>query len=188
MLKLIIFTIAIISIRSVFNLSSLDLCYSNGDSECKGNYSYYCTADICSLNMEKCNKYKIHRKSYIFRDFYPLIKFYKEIKRCNLNETIDLNKYCLNRHDCLHSKKLIINEITIKNEIKQIDCKCPDDFKYECNRNYCTNDLDSCKMVQSLERNKIKTCGNKITTVIQKKFKHKIKNNINKMKNNTVYQ
>jgi len=81
MLKLIIFTIAIISIRSVFNLSSLDLCYSNGDSECKGNYSYYCTTDICSLNMEKCNKYKIHRKSYIFRDFYPLIKFYKEIKR-----------------------------------------------------------------------------------------------------------
>ena len=96
-------------------MSSLDLCYSNRDSACKGNYSFYCTTDICSLNIEKCNKYKIHRKSYIFRDFYPLIKFYKEIKRCDLNETIDLNKFCLNRHDCLQSNKLIINEITIKN-------------------------------------------------------------------------
>ena len=41
-------------------------------------------------------------------------------------------------------------------------------------------------MIQKLEENKIKNCGNKKITVIQKKFKQKIKNNINKMKNNTV--
>ena len=163
--------IVIISLRSVLSLDSKNLCYLIKDLECKGNNSYHCSKSICSLNKETCNKYNRQRRSFLFRSLVPLIEFYKEIKQCDTNETIiDLNKYCLNRHDCLESNQLVVYGITIKNEIKKVDCKCQGDFKYKCNENYCTNDLDSCKMIYRLEQNKVKDCTNrKIYTVIQKK-------------------
>lgn len=176
MLKLIItLTIkTILIIRSVLSLNSANLCYSIKDSECKGNFSYQCGKDMCSLNKEICNKYKRYSHSFAFRSFIPLIQFHKEIKRCDyyLNETrIDFNKYyCLNRNDCLESNKLIINGITFKNELKKIDCKCHSDFEYKCNRNYCAKDFDSCKMIQILKNIKIKNCKNrKLRSVIQYK-------------------
>jgi hypothetical protein len=178
MLKLIIFIIifTIISLRSVISFNSTDFCYSIKNSKCnKLNYTYHCAKNMCSLNAEKCNKYNRHRRSFVFRSLIPLIEFNKEIKRCDdyLNEnTIDLNKYCLNRRDCLESNQLVVYGITIKNEIKKVDCRCQGDFKYQCNENYCTNDLDSCKMVQKLEKNniKIKDCSNrKMFKVIQNK-------------------
>ena len=103
----------------------------------------------------------------------PLIQFQKEIKQCNeITDQIDLNKYCLNRHDCLESNQLVVYGITIKNEIKKVDCKCKGDFKYECNRNYCTNNLDSCEIINHklLDQIKVKDCDNrKIHTVIKRK-------------------
>jgi hypothetical protein len=108
-----------------------------------------------------------------------LIQFHKEIKRCGFNnETkIDLNNYCLNRHDCLETKKTIVNDITLRYERKQVDCKCQGDFKHQCNRDYCAKDLASCdQMAQKLDhqKNKIMDCGNrKSYTEIQRKGRSK---------------
>jgi len=167
MLNLIITIVIIIKIDSILSLNSADLCYSIKDSDCKRNYSYNCGKSMCSLNKETCKQYKRHKRSFIFRSLKPLIQFHKEIKKCDFNETIDLdnnnNKYCLNRHDCLEANILVVYGIVLKNELKKIDCKCKINFKYECNRDYCTNDLDSCKMIQKLEKNNIKNCDNKKT-------------------------
>jgi len=101
------------------------------------------------------------------------------LKACDLieSEIIDLNsKFCLNRHDCLETSKLVIYGITVKNEIKQVDCKCKGDMKYECNRNYCTNNLDSCEIINHklLNQIKVKDCDNtKIHTVIIRKGRSK---------------
>ena len=75
MLKLIITLtiITILIIRSVLSLNSANLCYSITDSECKGNFSYQCGKDMCSLNKEICNKYNftydelVHRVSNYFK-------------------------------------------------------------------------------------------------------------------------
>ena len=171
--------ITIASIGPVFNLNSTDLCYSQKDSTCRGNYSYQCAKDLCSFNKESCERYNQHKRSFIFRSLFPLIQFQKNIKICELieSEIIDLNnKFCLNRHDCLETSKLVVYGVTVKNEIKKVDCKCKGDFKYECNRNYCTNNLDSCQIINHklLDQIKVKDCNNrKIHTVIKRKGRSK---------------
>ncbi len=180
MLKLTMITaILIASIGLVFNLNSTDLCYSQKDSLCRGNHSYQCGKHFCSFDKETCESYNKHKRSFVFRSLFPLIQFQKEIKACDLieSEIIDLNsKFCLNRHDCLETSKLVIYGITVKNEIKQVDCKCKGDMKYECNRNYCTNNLDSCEIINHklLNQIKVKDCDNtKIHTVIIRKGRSK---------------
>ena len=110
MLKLEVILVIIIGlIGPVFNLNSTDLCYSTKLSACKGNYSYQCAIDICSLNKEACDNYNKHKRSYTFRSLHPLIKFQKEIKLCEFIKSksgIDLKKYCLNRNDCFEANKL----------------------------------------------------------------------------------
>ena len=172
---IIILTILIGSIGLVFNLNSTDLCYSTKDLVCKRSFSYKCSKDLCSLNKKTCDEYNRKKRSFIFRSFLPLIQFQKEIKQCNeTTDQIDLNKYCLNRHDCLVTNKLVVYGITLKNEIKQVDCICHGSFKFQCNRNYCTNDFDSCEMIQKLDKIPVKDCANrKIQTVIKRKGRRK---------------
>jgi hypothetical protein len=175
MLKLTILLVIIIGlIGPVFSLNSTDLCYSTKYSACKGNHSYQCAIDVCSLNKEACDNYNKHKRSYTFRSLHPLIKFQKEIKLCEFIKSesgVDLNKYCLNRNDCFETNKLVVYGITVKNEVKQVDCKCQGEFKYQCNRNYCANDSDSCEFIHKLNQiNKVKDCNNKkIHTVIHRK-------------------
>ena len=168
MSKLIILTITVIIIESVLSTDPTDLCLTTKDVECKGSHNYQCSKDLCSLNEETCMLYNRYRRSFVFRSLKRLIQFKKEIKECEMNETIiDLNNYCLNRHDCLETKKLIVNDITLRFERKQVDCKCQGDFKHQCNNDYCAKDLDSCKMIQKLDqRNKIKDCGKRKSLVL----------------------
>ena len=60
------------------------------------------------------------------------------------------------------------------NETKQVDCICHGSFKYQCNRNYCTNDFDSCEMIQKLDKIQVKDWANrKIQTLIKRKGRRK---------------
>ena len=153
-----------------------DFCQKNElmNEKCFGKYKIQCeTKSICTNNKKYCEIFDLksnlsNKKVIGNKEKYLRIVNYhrKTIPKCK-DYT---NKYCLNRHDCLESNQLVVFGITIKNEIKKVDCKCQGDFKYKCNENYCTNDLDSCKMIYRLEQNKVKDCTNrKIYTVIQKK-------------------
>ena len=178
--------VILVSVNSLFSIDPSNLCYLTGNSECKRNYNYKCFKDLCSLNRTTCDLYSKYRMTFFYRSLDPLEKFQKKIKRCGLNEAekkIDLNNYCLNRHDCLETKKLIVNDITLKYERKQVDCKCQAEFKYQCDSDYCSKDLASCKMIQKLDpqRNKIKDCGNsKSYRLIQRKGSSKIKHRFGK--------
>ena len=160
MLNLNIFLI-ILSIESILSLYSTDLCYSTSESVCNNiNHNYYCSKNVCSLNKETCNNYSNRVRSFFnFHSFHLLIKLKKEIKHCSSYESLDLNKYCLNSHDCIQTKKLIIFGLELKYRIKNGDCECPDYFKQKCDRKYCGIDFNSCKMIQNLPENiKIKDC------------------------------
>ncbi len=155
-------------IEKIFSLNPTDLCYSSvSDLTCNLKHGYRCEKGLCSLNKEICDDYIEFQRSVIFGSLRYLIKFRKNIKICEKPKkqtNIDLNQFCQNTNDCLQIKKLILIDRPSINVIKKKSCKCQGEYKHECSRNYCANDLASCEFIKNKDTMNeliIKKCDNK---------------------------
>jgi len=155
-------------------------------SKCLEKHSVKCEeGSICSINNEQCDRFNLisnlfdkkmlkigkqYRKNMNAKE-QQFVKFKQSIRICN--GMGDLNRlFCLNNFDCIQNRRIIIHGYVIRNEIrKMIDCRCQGSYQFQCNRNYCANDLSACEIIHKLNVTQlnIKNCGNKNNyTLIQR--------------------
>lgn len=160
----IILTVLILTIKSIENLETNDLCVST--SPCKEKHSSRCTIDLCALNAKSCNDYKIFKSSLSYRSLNILINFQKNIKICE-SSALNRNNYCLNNLDCF-KQHYILTRGGFREYKKRINCNCnPKIYSFECG-DYCALSEKHCEFLNM----KIKYPNEKNATIgrIQKCF------------------
>jgi hypothetical protein len=208
MIKKISLILLFLTLHLTISLKSTDFCIPKQQKECKGYYdrhkkyqikcntikchgkfSYDCGSDICSNNMNECKKYN-YRKMYSNNAFRMRIVltsptkqlsvknsfklFTKQLKECEYRiYKFDSNDFCLNGKDCK-----MIHRYRHKKIIKQIDCQCPNEQSFKCEK-YCTIDSLACDFYKSKENKQyfqnITLCGNHDITTFKTNFNFLVK-------------
>jgi hypothetical protein len=167
------------------SLNTIDFCKHDTNKvllPCINKHKIACeTKSICSIDTKQCelfdtlsklvdNKNRMKKvkvfdthiqfrhKSFEKRSKQEFHKFKENIPICE----IDLNKVCQNSGHCFETSKLIFDEKTINIQKKRVACKCQNDYEYNCNSNYCSNDLISCELINKLNTTNfnIQQCNN----------------------------
>lgn len=159
---LIIGTLVILLIQSVFSLNSADLCSS---LVCEGKYNYKCGSNLCSLNEAKCDDYLKFIQSLSYRSFHVLKMIKTRIAECESNK-LDWNDYCAKNSNCF-KKQLILTKTGFKTMDTKVECKCGENYKhsYKCG-DYCTLDSQYCEILnlrmqyqKKLNKTEIQNCA-----------------------------
>jgi hypothetical protein len=152
--------IIILSIQSIFNLSSKDLCSS---LVCKGKLKYKCAYDLCSLNSKTCDEY-ILKIAYAFRSLNVLQKFQESIQSCDISSKIQRDNYCVKNTKCFRNQA--VWTLGFKTLKQKVACICEGKYKYKCGDDYCTSDNQYCDLLQlrikyqkKFNKSQIKNCN-----------------------------
>lgn len=141
--------------------------------KCDGKFIYECGFSICSINKASCHDYYLMDYHFMKNSRYAInqirndktnIKsFNKNIKYCK-NKIYQFNSTdtCLNGKGCIVKRK-ILKGLGYYYEIRKIDCKCPIESSFKCDK-YCTISSISCDYLKLIE-NQMKyshfnKCGN----------------------------
>jgi hypothetical protein len=128
--------------------------------ECSERFKIKCSSNICSNNKTEGNEYK-QMNSYVhillkkhsdlkmtdkyFKEKSSFETFNKHIKKCE-NKIYNFdheNDFCLNGQNCV--EKLVSPIGLGYNYVnRKIDCKCPNEQSFKCNKYYCTKDSIAC--------------------------------------------
>ena len=142
--------------------------------KCWGKHVIQCQANFCATNVKECNKFNLFSKVFDKNAVMILKKnfenFKTKISKCLRLDQI-IGRVCLNSLDCFQTTNLVLNGITIRKSKTKLVCKCEGKFEYQCNKNYCTNDLASCELIKEFKfkkLNEINSCGNSINHIILK--------------------
>jgi hypothetical protein len=184
------FNLLLILLTLLKELNCLKLnyfCKNEKAEKCWGMHRIQCQANFCATNVKECDKFNLfsktaHKNIVMISDRFKMISkqnfenFKIKISKCVKLDQI-IGKVCLNSLDCFQTTNLVLNGIIIRKSKTKLVCKCEAKFEYQCNKNYCTNDLASCELIKELKHtklNEINNCGNSLNhTILKSKMSRK---------------
>ena len=177
------FNLLLILLTLLIELNCLKLnyfCKNEKAEKCWGKHGIQCQANFCATNLKECNKLylfsKLFDKNTVIISKQNFENFKTKISKCVKLDQI-IGKVCLNSLDCFQTTNLVLNGIIIRKSKTKLVCKCEAKFEYQCNKNYCTNDLASCELIKELKHtklNEINNCGNSLNhTILKSKMSRK---------------
>lgn len=156
--------------------------------KCFGKFNFNCglNNNICSKNLTECNEYNkilLNNNIKILIGLEPSLNikinnekdkiknFNKHIQSCkNTIYKLNTNDFCLNGLNCFE-KIITPTGFGYKYMNKKIDCKCPANNSFKCDK-YCSTDSIACDFFKSnktLFKN-INKCGNNNVSILRSYF------------------
>jgi hypothetical protein len=167
----------LIKLNEINCLKLKNFCKNEKAEKCWGIHGIQCQANFCATNVKECNKFNLYSKVFD-KNAVMILKqnfenFKTKISKCVKLDQI-IGKVCLNSLDCFQITNLVLSGHTIRKSKTKLVCKCEGKFEYQCNKNYCTNDLASCELIKEFrfkKLNEINSCGNsKNHTILKNKM------------------
>jgi hypothetical protein len=167
-----IIIITTLFIKLIASLHHTDFCYTS-DTECVGyysaknfyetkcvnkcpkNYGYKCDDEFCSVNKDKCIKYK--KRSNILIGYFH-INFRNNVKKCHIDSfRLKPNDFCLNTNtNCLENHYVWTGK-NLKVIKKKVNCPCLNgNNSFVCGQDFCTLNSKVCSALNLIQPDDLK--------------------------------
>lgn len=157
-MKLIYFLVLIKILESI---KETDFCYKtkidNKLIYCHDKHSFICVHDICSIDINACQRLVIFSTMTLTREGFYKDK-YKKFKSRILNCT-EPTKYKWNPKDvCLNTKNCAKPSYYRRSSLISYKCKCTGKYSFNCNNDYCASNKRACQGLKNKQLSKVTKC------------------------------